>query len=481
MESTSASKKRSSDEDDFEILRQYILACPLLPGKPEENPAVKAALAGIDSELKRRERDAKLQKKFSGVPSTKASSTTAATKPTSFIEDEWQSIDASDRKHPSTNTTPSEEEEVEIINVDDDTGVFGKKLAEAAIAAMANRSQAIAKTPVAAIALALHSAMMSDDVLGFATMNSTDDGTKASNSGFAAPIRELPKTQFLPKEWDKNAKSINSSTQKVVLRYRKNGTGSVLLKVEALEQTDSAEEQQICVQLLPANNKEPPSQTLTFPINRHINLDSMNAALKSPDGRMGVHPALHYKALPDLMNSFATSFDLGSIADDKKASDQPPNSGPKFLSPPVHATYKDSCGFQGHSNNNNNPDLGRPIYTGDRNIPTVSTAFPPLRPQFVGDFSGDLVPTGGLHGMPNMGPGNMMGPNHPAFRGGGMSGVDNSSGFGMMPRFDPFGPPGGPQEINNGRGGRPVPPHIQGNPNNDILRPPNTFNSDMYS
>jgi hypothetical protein len=473
-----ASKKRSSDEDDFETLRQYILECPFLAGKTEENSAVKAALAGLDHELKRRERDAKLQRKFVTTGVTAPSKPTNASK--IGIEDEWQSIDdeEEDRKASLASLNRQEspdEDEVEIINAHDDADFFGKKLAEAAIASIAE-SQARAKTPIAAVAMALHAAMRSD-LLGFACMNATDDGSKPSNSGFAAPIRELPKAQFLPKGWDKHAQVTGKDQQRVVLRYRKNGTGSVLLKVEIIEKVDPTGEETISVTLIPATTQEPPTRTLAFPLDRHVNLDSMTTALRSAEGKLGVHPALHYKALPDLMTEFATIFDLGAIHDDK------PAPGPKFLTPPIHAT----CGLS--LKQNSNPlCAGRPLAPGESkygyDTPTIGSAFPQTRPQFIGDFSGDLVP-GGMPGMHHIvGPGNMMGPNHPAFHGGGMTGVGDGSGFGMRPRFDPFGPPGGPQEIPNGGGGIPghLHPRSSGDPNPDHLKPPNSFNTNnMFS
>jgi hypothetical protein len=498
-----SSKRRSSEEDDFETLRQYILECPFLAGKTEENTAVKAAIAGLDHELKRRERDAKLQRKFE---STGASSTTVTsvnkskTKASSKIgiEDEWQSIDEDDdddrKPLPASlinrqDFAEEEEDEVEIIDMhDDDVNFFGKKLAEAAIASIAE-SQTRAKTPIAAVALALHAALRSD-IMGFSCMNSTDDGTtKASNNGFAAPIRELPKAQFLPKGWDKHAQVITGNKeqqQRVVLRYRKDGMSSVLLKVEIVDKMmDSAGgEETITVKLLPAITQEPPTRTLTFPLGRHVNLDSMTTALRSSsEGKLGVHPALHYKALPDLMTEFANTFDLGAIHDNDKPVGQ--ESRPKFLTPPIHA----SCGLSLKQQSSNPPyDGSRPLTLGESkygyNTPTIGSAFPPTRPQFIGDFSGDLVP-GGMPGMQHIGPGNMMGPNHPFFQGGGMSGVGDSSGFGMRPRFDPFGPPGGPQEIpNGGSGGIPLNmrPRSSGDPNPDHLQPPNSFNTNnMFS
>ena len=101
-----------------------------------------------------------------------------------------------------------------------------------------------------------------------------------------------------------------------------------------------------------------------------------------------------------------------------------------------------------------------------------------------GQFDGDLYP-GGISALyPNHGnavSGNLMGPNHPIFN-AQINNDDDVGGFGqndtrsigfygmMKPRFDPFGPPGGPTEQhslpqNALKGGT-------GNPNNDLAIPP---------
>ena len=129
-----------------------------------------------------------------------------------------------------------------------------------------------------------------------------------------------------------------------------------------------------------------------------------------------------------------------------------------------------------------------------------------------GDFGGDLAPGGILD--PSRGStsqvdnrGSLMGPNHPAFRGPGIGGEDDFGfgggledprmphigGTGMTPRFDLYYPPGIGPDLGRGggsgrgmgrggRGGRVGrgrrPPG--GDPNPDHLKPPNSFNSDMF-
>jgi hypothetical protein len=83
-----------------------------------------------------------------------------------------------------------------------------------------------------------------------------------------------------------------------------------------------------------------------------------------------------------------------------------------------------------------------------------------------------------------------MGPNHPAFGGNN----DIGGGYGMRPRFDPFGPPRGPQDPNNEdnlvndprrrqqqqQQPRRPPPGGVGDPNPDHERPPNNLSNNMF-
>ena len=79
--------------------------------------------------------------------------------------------------------------------------------------------------------------------------------------------------------------------------------------------------------------------------------------------------------------------------------------------------------------------------------------------------------------------GNLMGPNHPLFQGGpgGIRGGIPLGGPGsMQPRFDPIYPdvidfPGGGGQAPTHR-----PRHL-GDPNPDHLKPPNSFNGNMFS
>jgi hypothetical protein len=127
------------------------------------------------------------------------------------------------------------------------------------------------------------------------------------------------------------------------------------------------------------------------------------------------------------------------------------------------------------------------------------------------DFSGDLRPTGldpfpnyqdGVYHNPSILRGNLMGPNHPMFRGGGSGGggmgpLSSGGMMGMRPRFDPFGPPGGlthdTDQLPLDPDGFVVPGHGPslrrapprggtGNPNNDLQQfPPSLGNKSSHN
>jgi hypothetical protein len=282
------------------------------------------------------------------------------------------------------------------------------------------------------------------------------------------------------------------------------------------------------------------TQAWTFPLGQHVNIASFSAARKAAAAASkGIPPSLHYKSLAKLFTSFIHQFDLGSVQDcptmassdaylNKVAQDmvqqavdnttstigtstqmkdtpQPPSNSfatkpMKVFAPPLTQQPFVDRGI-----------CDDPLRVPDRPlIQTTEFITDPRRYNHPGgDFGDDLAP-GGFGPLPNSGGlappgsgGNLMGPNHPAFRGGD---YDNSNslgggdfnnpggvgGLGMRPRFDPFGPPGGPTDPDNGGGLCPDPRRGNGNgrgrmrgqrggnPNPDHMRPPNDFGGNMF-
>jgi hypothetical protein len=516
--SNKKTKRVETNEDDFCKVRQYIAACPHVSS---DHPAIVAALLGLEREQTRRERDAKLQQKFmrdavtiekpvaasSGVVQNQEeeeranhhntnatmTTTTASNHTMTDPDDETMTDDWQDVTTDSSSGSPSNKQ---LEHEDDAASFLGKLLSKQVVSAIATHNIRV-QTPLAAVALALHAAMRTE-TMGFACTGIPDDVSATSSStagGFAAPVRELSKTQFVPKHWDKD-------DNEVALRYRKNGTGSLVLKVTGQPPSSAASENDVAVEvtLYPTNTGEPPSYALTFSVSEHINLNSWARALRE---HATVPPALHYKGLSKLLTNFAKTFDLGDIASAATAEQR--------ALPYVDTTIQNLAALQQQQLRQQQsikttggfqptPPM-RPLYANRQpwdnngNSPTIDSSFPGLRMHDPpGDFAGDLAP-GGIRGPGSFGQmdpsqgGSLMGPNHPAFHGGpGMSGVGPNSGMGMRPRFDPFGPPGGPTDPD----GIPVNPNIPnnnfnrnrpggpGDPNPDHLRPPNNLGNNMF-
>ena len=449
----SASKKVKT-EDEFEILRQHILNCPSIS---KDSKAIQAALQGLEQERKRMERDMKLQVTFArknqlkGTPPVNIEASTP-----SFPDD-----DGGQLVTPSATVTADAagggdhddelmEEWLNVSKLEVDHSAedssLGMQLAQQAISDMATAQCTIA-TPLAAIAIALHAALRSN-ALQFACTGVPDKGPV---SGFASPIHELPKTMFVPNLWD-----VNDS--EITLRYRKHGVGAILLQVTQDELS------KVQVQMVPTKSKEPPTNILEFSISDHVNMDSLSAAIRK---EKCVLPALHFKSLAMLMTKFCNTFDLGTINEKDSNTNETPL-WDRYL-PQVDRTIRPPDSLRMPVSHPVIPvHLDRTQYES----PTIQVF---TREPNRGDFSGDLIPAGVAPFTPNGG--NLMGPGHPLF-----NGPATTSGFGMRPRFDPFGPPGGPQDPNvfhDPRIPRP-PPGGLGIPNNDIARPPNHLSNNMF-
>mmetsp|Transcript_21123 Transcript_21123/g.32502 ORF Transcript_21123/g.32502 Transcript_21123/m.32502 type:complete len:549 (+) Transcript_21123:162-1808(+) len=547
MKSAKKPKKETSvEEGELEIVRNYLLQCNLVS---KDSRALQAALKGLDNEKKRMDRDAKLIQKFSTPtneeePAAESngnlgdSGVVQVNHSDVMVDDdaalmEWQdvgeaTVDDGDFSNQTGTNDVSEcgdDPHQKDNTMDDNTmnqydSVLGRQLAQSAITSMSNANVHVT-TPLAAIALALHTALTE---LDFACTGIPPNSNQSSG-GFAPPIRVLPKNKFLPDKWDQYASSTNTTTQEclpqqpyVALRYRKDGIGAVVLNVTLLESaiSSSAEQQQaatsttsrdsvaaagsqkVHVEMKPANTKEPqPNDGLVFNLEEHANFDSFSTALQGST-KKGILPALHYKQLHQLMQQFCNTFDLGPM---QEGEEECVVSIPVPVSFPTTTTKSTSSA----GNKNNYPPLMVPPVGGttngrrEENIPTID--------QFTndpfgrnGDFQGDLIP-GGPPGGPSIGTGgNLMGPDHPIFMGGDPHTNIPRVGGGnwMQPRFDPYGPPGGPTDPSypfgpgrgrgpgrghGGRGGRGRPrpaPGGSGDPNPDHQRPPSDLNNHMF-
>ena len=535
-------------KNEIKTLQQYILNCPHVSST---SIAVETCMKALSNELKRIERDEKLQFKFSQEnTSSHGQKKNVNTMRNKYDDDdldddvvcvemnpstEYVSSSNQHRNQNASSNTNDEEIDMHLtewqdvgvsVTTDKDNytssskdgllespSVLGTSLAQCAIEDMAS-ANILVSTPIAALALALHSTLRSD-IVGFkctgavpeevesvfSSDNNNNIKKKKKKNGFAPPVRELPKGKFLPDGWDKYALKKNKYNDnkmedernlqeevcnKVTLRYRKNKIGATILRVTEVRE-DNTLMANIC---FGPEGGEP--WMMNVPLNRHINIDGLNAALEKCNK---VQPALHYKALPLLLSDFCKNCDLGIEKEDLKSSN---NIGLRIGSTTIPSNNNNN-----HMNtfNQSSPYVGKPTIEDD----LLGGGLQTVRPG--GDFAGDLLPSGiptpGFAdprlGMGGGHSGNLMGMNHPYFQGdfddnnihGSFPGL---GGLGMQPRFDPYYPPGvsgrggrgrfGPGRgrgrggTGRGRGGRGT--DFSGDPNPDHERPPNTFNNDMF-
>jgi hypothetical protein len=526
---------------EYEAVQAYLRTCPFAP---PNHPAIVAAIDGVEKELAKRKRDALLQAKFLKQESAAGAAGATALTPRSSdgsASQELVHVHKTEMVESSSGgsfqmTASSEEpddwHQVGEEHGDDDIAAAAAAAGSGGGNAGANASDAPSSSsspstsvgaeltrevissialfearvysPVEMVAVALHSALRGP-MLGFACTGVPD----ATSGGFAPSVRELPPTHFLPKGW-------NADPASVVLRYRKKGVGSMILRVEhesTLEGFDvsavSMDRVWIKVSVIPnasslaEKDAEPSDPSLTFPASEYINLSSFQLALNSsakPQG--GVAPALHFKGLPVLLSRFVQTFDLGGIV--RSSSDASAEARTEL--PYVDTTVRTLPVHAGSSTAPTTFNRAQPNLQYDESqSPTIDTAFPgaSMNNNSRGDFSDDLMIGGGnIPALRGIGPpptspwmgGNLMGPNHPMFAGvgPGLSGVGPNSGFGMRPRFDPIGgPPGGPTDVDVTDPARPTgrngvdpatnrPRRNLGDPNPDHLSPPNSFHSNMF-
>ena len=558
------------EKSEISALKKFLLSqissTPLPPNDLLLSPnsiALKAALAGLDKELGRLEREERLVQKFTNENTVYARGGRAASERSNAADDEdvdmeyvkMSKEDAASDNHLvggiTTGKRENEDEEdweeakatsspfekkLSLSDSQDLHEQIAQKWASATISRI-SKEDARVDTPVGALGLALHAAIVGLTSVNQATKKTElmfrctgvpdnaiisqffgDDKTESvgTGGGFAPPIRELPKGVLLPSKWEDTAKQ---TTELVAFRYK---CGKDVYTTSSGHTNDSTtlylvlkiQDSTVKVSFgpMPASSKESAitSNHLLLPLTQHINLVGFQAS-KSKNSSSAVQPSLFFIALPDLLIQFGSTFGLlsamqlsfgeGTLTVEKKDvinMEDIPNNMPVNLREVI-----DNCKVVPPSSIQ--PD--RPEIDSLRVYPHTGMGHR-------GDFEGDLLPGGIRPGLPGVPPpfgGSQVGPNHPMFdrtfddddlynAHDGFSGgaYDGPPSFGfpgggsgsMRPRFDPYGPPGGPTEPGRrgrGRGGRGrfgigrgrgrMPPGSFG-PNNDHLQPPN---SDYFS
>jgi hypothetical protein len=570
MKQSNGSSKSESESDpelnEIECLRQHIISCRTISSSSR---AVTCTIAALDAEREKIYRDLRLKQLFSKqnddkvvvhkqhdptirtamelVHPTKSSTTAvhANDDDDDVDDDEWQAI-----AHNTNNDILQQEEQH-----------MGTLLVQTSITSLAENN-VIVTDPVSLLAVAIH-ALLRSDILAFQCTGigipPTTTATTTTVSGFAPPIRELPKTVFLPMDWDLNSTTTTTdnnnihSLGNVTFRYRKKDMDKpTILRVSLLptffysndyddndnddfmdddnmilvsqyvstnnnnkrttfqwERMPCKQLEQFMVQIDFGSND---NSNLLFPLGRHVNVASLKAAITS-QGRnttttttASVPPALHYKSLSTLLLTFLRTFDLGNVYDTATTttttaaaatpiSMQKNSTNTHTVSSTTTATIKQTTTTASHDDDDDDDRKNPQRWYDPGTTRRVDDALL-LKTRNGGDFAGDLfTPNNRLldPSRPFVGGGNLMGPNHPMFTNppfGNYNEHDDTTiigGLGMHPRFDPYGPPGGPTDpsfVNPGkRGTRGHGRGGTGNPNPDHLRPPQGFGDDhnMFS
>jgi hypothetical protein len=508
----------TNEQQDINTLKKYIESCPASI-LSKDSKAIQICIHALDAEMKRLIRDEKLKKKFSSdtanvaddngtsngnplsdtsmeehdmvqveitdvstIPTSGVNNNTAKTEETAMGDTDWETVEEQERSESGTMATSSSS--------------LGEKLCQVALSDMSNAGTTV-RSPLAAVALVLHSAIRST-LLGFKCTGipDMDSSSKKNNNAFAAPVRELPKGVFVPQGWDK----YDSTRGIIALRYRKDGMPSMILNVSLDDSTKSMETSTSSVDIVsvkfgPIDTDEPVE--IQFPLEQHVNVHGLNTALHNTNG---VKPSLFYKSLVVLLTEFCLRADLGSVKEDGSSGQTLDEIAMKYtMGIPIPAKVPT---FQVHESKQKEQEWKQlqSLKTYPRHGPTIEDDLLGNRIHTgTGDFSDDLLPTGfPAPGFadPRLGPregmtGNLMGPHHPAFHRqfGPDNGDDDTTndddmilpgGLGMRPRFDPVYPPGvRGRGRGRGRSGRGSNGRF-GDPDPDHQRPPNSFGDNMF-
>jgi hypothetical protein len=531
-----ASTVSSTWPEDFVAVRNLLLSSPW-----RQSDAVAAAVAGLEHHVKNLERDVKLRHKFAKCHETShiamstneeedgddtvkveyprlgaAESSTFHTPPLAMEINQLSDGAASVEEGVDASASEWQTVQMETIHYGDGTDQedeLSEDWARYVIDRLAV-SSVTCTSPVAALAVALHARII---VSAKYVCTGVPESAPPSN-GFAAPVRDVTVTHFLPAQW--NTKDGNV----VRLRYRhanpKSGLSSMILTVQR-DTATTASPNAVTVSWEPVSPTDIETKVWAFALEDFVNLESWHVA--ATRSRM-IAPALHYKSLATFLSTFVSTVCVWPH--------EPLNRTCTPIESDTGGTpYIDYTMLSGPPNNTTIPTIPRTpaqqvLLEHGHQPPRWSLADPadplmissnrssdryPTGPM-QGDFSGDLRPTGldpfpgyqgGVYHDPSILPGNLMGPNHPMFRGGGSGGggmgpLGSGGMMGMHPRFDPLGPPGGPTQHNTdqppldpdgfvvpGHGPslrRAPPPGGTGNPNNDLQRfPPSLGNNSGHN
>ena len=443
------------EKSEIQLLRAHLLAAipstPLSPAGIRLAPdsiALRAAVAGLDKELARLEREERLVKRFSAT-NNEATGATAATADEKNVDTEYVNMTKEDAVMEGTGDDASVGEEWEdaaptpprnlqkerlryeveptrATKGEADISICKKYMTELAAAAVARiaAADARARTPLGAIGLVLHAALVesTDQDTGkgevFRCTGVPDanvirllvgtGGNGGGGGGFAPPIRELPQGVLLPPKWEeaegtiafryncgKGVYSVDSSST--------NDATKVYLTLKLLQSKEGEEGVSVTFGTLPASSKDTMKtrKQLWFPLGQHVNLEGF-AASKAKNGA-AVQPALFYVSLAPLLAQFCSHFTV----------------------PPSAKRNEDAAVGMQVTSMHQTPAIEE-MKVHPKSVPLPASGVPrgaihdPLLVQRrPGDFEGDLLPggpqPGGLHPVLPSGGGSHVGPDHPLF------------------------------------------------------------------
>ena len=466
-------------------LRNIVPQTPLPPDNiilSSNSLAIQSAISGLENQLLKLERDEKLRRKFaskndenSGGGNTNiyangANSVTMASKSMNEedMDGEYVKMTKEDAAAAASTTMPAAAATATIKVVDDDDTKMDddweeadktkpiedqrdefRSLASATIARIASSKIQVA-TPLGALGLALHIALLLHGSAGSASSNSsgdindnelrctgvppTDDGK--NSGGFAPPVRELPPGVLVPDSWEDCALSMKANdvdgkeyvAQTIAFRYWRgggggNGQGNGMLGGGApttvyltLRLMSSSTPEDIMDVVHVTFGRQSAQAQMTIKLGLYINLDGFRTAKKTSTTTK-ISPSLFYISLSELLSQFDVTFGRALSPNAVK----PPESNTAQMletSHPVLPTSADPTANYDDGAAHRTMPCNPPL---DHTLPDSVHGGDTMQSRKRGDFEGDLLPGGplrpplGMEDNTTIPPGSQVGPDHPIF------------------------------------------------------------------
>jgi len=476
-----------NEKNEISALKKYLLSqipsTPLPPNNLLLSPnsiALKAAVAGLDKELGRLEREERLVQKFTNENAVcggggRAVSSAHNNKADEDVAMEYVKMTKEDAVDTVSTTMKRENDDEEddweeakaalspskkkpsLTDSEDLHQKIAQKWSSTTISRIA-KADARVNTPVGALGLALHTALVELTAVNQGTKKTEQmfrctgvpdgaiisqflgeekkkSGGGGGGGGFAPPIRELPKGVLMPSNWEDTAKQ--QDLQLIAFRYKcgqdvytaSSGPTNDCTTLYLILQQVNNSTVRVSFGPMPASTKGSATTTvnqLQLPLTQHINLDGFQASKSKSSS--AVQPSLFFISLLELLLQFGSTFGLLSVmqlsfGEGTQAMEEVGLDTAVDMSVNMKDFSSDMFAKQAAATNDSKV-VPRPTIPPDG--PAVD--IDPLRVMDSratgmgrrGDFEGDLLPGGIQPGLPG-GPlppsfgGSQVGPNHPMF------------------------------------------------------------------